>query len=64
MPILNHFAKKVQHKIRDKVSGYVNSEEEEREQDYMAEGHRYDSFAPIRQEAMVKYYIDGHDYCW
>lgn len=64
MPILNHLVKKVQHTVRGKVSGHISSKEDEREQDYMTEGHRYDSFAPIRQEAMVKYYIDGHDYCW
>lgn len=67
MPILSHLANKVKHKIRDKVSDIVqasDNNEDEREEDYMAEGHRFDSFAPIRHEAMVKYFIDGHDYCW
>ncbi|CAO3630936.1 unnamed protein product [Mucor hiemalis] len=67
MPILSHLAKKVKTKIRDTVSNVVQGhgdEEQEREEEYLAEGHRYDSFAPIRHEAMVKYFIDGHDYCW
>lgn len=67
MPILSHLAKKVKTKLRDTVSTVVQGhgdEEQEREEEYLAEGHRYDSFAPIRHEAMVKYFIDGHDYCW
>lgn len=71
MPLLNHLAKKVKHKFRQAVSDVVNpegnehnSDEDNREEEYMAEGHRFDSFAPIRHEAMVKYFIDGHDYCW
>lgn len=67
MPILSHLAKKVKTKLRDTVSTVVQGhgdEEQEREEEYLAEGHRYESFAPIRHEAMVKYFIDGHDYCW
>lgn len=67
MPILNHLAKKVKTKIRDTVSTVVQGhgdEEQEREEEYLMEEHRYGSFAPIRHEAMVKYFIDGHDYCW
>ncbi|CAO0797085.1 unnamed protein product [Mucor circinelloides] len=69
MPILNHLANKVKHKIRHGVHNVVKPNtsqggEDDREEEYMMEDHRYDSFAPIRQEAMVKYFIDGHDYCW
>lgn len=67
MPVFSHFANKVKSKLREKISSVVQSgedDENEREEEYLAEGHRFDSFAPIRQEAMVKYFIDGHDYCW
>jgi phospholipase D1/2 len=71
MPLLNHLAKKAKHKVRHAINDVVNFtgnesnlKEEEREEDYMVQGHRFDSFAPIRHDAMVKYFIDGHDYCW
>lgn len=70
MPILSHLAKKVKTKFRDGVSHVVSGhhhndeDEQEREEEYLAQGHRYDSFAPIRHDAMVKYFVDGHDYCW
>ncbi|KAI9365193.1 hypothetical protein BD770DRAFT_378002 [Pilaira anomala] len=28
------------------------------------ETHRFDSFAAVRHDAQVKYYIDGQNYCW
>lgn len=64
MPILNHLAKKVKHKIRNTVNTLVSNEQDENEAEYLYEGNRFDSFAPIRQNAMVKFFIDGHDYCW
>jgi phospholipase D1/2 len=67
MPILSHLANKVKSKFREKVSYIVQAgddNEDEREEEYLAKGHRFDSFAPIRHDAMVKYFIDGHDYCW
>ena len=66
MPLLNHFAKKLKHEVRHAINHVVKSEDDldDREEEYLAQGHRYDSFAPIRNEAMVKYFIDGHDYCW
>lgn len=69
MPILSHLANKVKHKLRHGVNNVIKPNtseggEDDREEEYMMEEHRYDSFAPIRQEAMVKYFIDGHDYCW
>ncbi|KAI7856548.1 hypothetical protein BDC45DRAFT_503017 [Circinella umbellata] len=42
----------------------ANDEEDEREQELSKKYHRYDSFAPVRHDAKVKYFIDGHDYCW
>ncbi|KAI8370759.1 hypothetical protein EDC96DRAFT_502234 [Choanephora cucurbitarum] len=66
MPFLNHFAKKLKHEARHAINHVVKSDDDldDREEEYLAQGHRYDSFAPIRNEAMVKYFIDGHDYCW
>lgn len=66
MPVFSHFANKVKSKFREKISNAIGTgdDENEREEEYLAEGHRFGSFAPIRQEAMVKYFIDGHDYCW
>ncbi|KAI8886590.1 phospholipase D/nuclease [Backusella circina FSU 941] len=67
MPLLNHLANKVKHKARAGVSHILNPGqqcEDDREEEYLLEEHRYQSFAPIRQDAMVKYFIDGHDYCW
>lgn len=67
MPILSHLANKVKHKFRHGVNNVIKNDDkqdDEREEEYMMEDHRYGSFAPIRQEAMVKYFIDGHDYCW
>ncbi|KAI9468470.1 MAG: hypothetical protein EXX96DRAFT_590746 [Benjaminiella poitrasii] len=34
------------------------------EQQLMNEEHRYDSFAAVRHNAQVKYYVDGQNYCW
>ncbi|KAI9491274.1 hypothetical protein BDB00DRAFT_767302 [Zychaea mexicana] len=42
----------------------ADNEEDEREDEFTKSYHRYDSFAPVRHEAQVKYFIDGHDYCW
>jgi phospholipase D1/2 len=67
MPLLSHLAKKIKHKVREEVSHVLNpkvDEADDREEEYMMEGHRFDSFAPVRHNAMVKYFIDGHDYCW
>ncbi|CEP13720.1 hypothetical protein [Parasitella parasitica] len=63
MPILNHLANKVKHKI-EAIACTSSDVKEENEEEYMMASHRYGSFAPIRQNAMVKYFIDGHDYCW
>jgi phospholipase D1/2 len=67
MPLLKHLANKVKHKARAGVSHVLNPGqqcEDDREEEYLLEEHRYGSFAPIRKDAMVKYFIDGHDYCW
>ncbi|KAG2181757.1 hypothetical protein INT44_008572 [Umbelopsis vinacea] len=39
-------------------------DEEKREEAYLAEHHRFDSFAPVREGAQVKYFVDGKDYLW
>lgn len=41
-----------------------DDDEEKREEEFTQTFHRYGSFAPVRHEAQVKYFIDGHDYCW
>lgn len=38
--------------------------EEEREHNFQTKLHRYNSFAPVRHDSQVKFFIDGHDYCW
>ena len=30
----------------------------------IAESHRFDSYFPEREGNMVKWYVDGRDYCW
>lgn len=39
-------------------------EDELREQQLLKEKHRYDSFAAVRHDCNVKYYVDGQNYCW
>lgn len=34
------------------------------EQQLLNEKHRYDSFAAVRHDCEVKYYVDGQNYCW
>ncbi|KAI9493052.1 hypothetical protein BDB00DRAFT_825218 [Zychaea mexicana] len=53
------------HKVERKVKNIFHKEtEEEREHKYQSTTHRYGSFAPVRHDASVKYFVDGHDYCW
>ncbi|KAI9306139.1 hypothetical protein BJ944DRAFT_264042 [Cunninghamella echinulata] len=63
------------HKLKEKVLLGVHDltgqllqestpEEDRDEAALLAQSHRHGSFAPVRQHAKVKYYIDGHDYCW
>lgn len=43
----------------------LNMDDEEiREKKYIADHHRFDSFAPIRDNVQVKYFVDGKDYLW
>ncbi|KAI8393433.1 uncharacterized protein BYT42DRAFT_551022 [Radiomyces spectabilis] len=65
------FVHSIAHKVKSKVKEGVyelthrnDQEEQEREKAYLAASHRFGSFAPVRDNAQVKYYIDGHDYCW
>jgi phospholipase D1/2 len=43
---------------------FNDDDEEKREEAYLAERHRFESFAPIRGGAQVKYFVDGKDYLW
>ena len=49
-------------------SNHRHDEEHEREVDRkrseIAKSHRFDSFAPIREGNLAKFYIDGRDYFW
>lgn len=71
MSFLHNLAHKV-HDVGDKLHEKVHeffheeatTEEEKREEEYQAKLHRYGSFAPVRHGAEVKYFVDGHDYCW
>ncbi|KAL0087888.1 hypothetical protein J3Q64DRAFT_1735044 [Phycomyces blakesleeanus] len=42
----------------------IAEEEEKREAGYASAHHRNESFAPVRHDTSVKYYVDGQDYCW
>ncbi|KAI7872737.1 hypothetical protein BDF14DRAFT_1739586 [Spinellus fusiger] len=42
----------------------LSEEEEKREEEYTTAHHRMESFAPVRHDSQVKYYVDGQDYCW
>ncbi|KAI9267423.1 hypothetical protein BY458DRAFT_533912 [Sporodiniella umbellata] len=56
--------------IADKVTHIFDSSEESKpdeeayEQQLLNEKHRYDSFAAVRHEAEVKFFVDGQNYCW
>ncbi|KAL0085255.1 hypothetical protein J3Q64DRAFT_1746253 [Phycomyces blakesleeanus] len=64
------FFRKLAHKVKDNIKSnlheiiYSKDEEDEREEEYRSGDHRHKSFAPVRHEAEVKYFVDGHDYCW
>ncbi|KAJ8655156.1 hypothetical protein O0I10_009191 [Lichtheimia ornata] len=48
--------------VQDLFDG--NDEEEQREEELSQTYHRHGSFAPVRHDAKVKFFIDGHDYFW
>jgi phospholipase D1/2 len=50
------------HRVSELFDGDVD--EEKREEQLVAESHRYESFAPVRHGAQVKHFVDGQDYCW
>ncbi|KAI9312755.1 hypothetical protein BX666DRAFT_1986220 [Dichotomocladium elegans] len=60
------FAKDFVNAIQHKFIHFFQKEEDEdeREKNYQKKLHRYNSFAPVRHGADVKFFIDGHDYCW
>jgi len=48
-----------------RAKDFLNIDDEnKREEQYMAERHRFESFAPQREGAIVKYFVDGKDYLW
>ncbi|ORX48538.1 phospholipase D/nuclease [Hesseltinella vesiculosa] len=62
-------------KLKDKVLTEIHEltgqllqdstpEEEQDEVAALAKSHRHESFAPVRQNTKVKWFVDGHDYCW
>ncbi|KAG0171892.1 hypothetical protein DFQ28_003801 [Apophysomyces sp. BC1034] len=60
------FLKDLASRVTEEFSEMFTSTEEEdqREEGFVKEHHRYDSFAPVRHECQVKYFVDGQDYCW
>lgn len=48
--------------VQDLFEG--DDEEEQREEELSQTYHRHGSFAPVRHDAKVKFFIDGHDYFW
>jgi len=68
MSFFEDIAKSVKGELEElefRTKGLLHLDDEEiREQKYMAECHRFESFAPIREEAQVKYFVDGKDYLW
>ncbi|RUS23189.1 hypothetical protein BC937DRAFT_90893 [Endogone sp. FLAS-F59071] len=52
-------------KVEEFAEAHLGYEdEEEREAAINAKKHRYQSFAPVRLDTEVKWYIDGKDYFW
>ncbi|KAK6361461.1 hypothetical protein TWF730_005188 [Orbilia blumenaviensis] len=41
-----------------------HEQEVDRKRSEIAESHRFESFAPIREGSLAKFYIDGRDYFW
>ncbi|GAA5974034.1 hypothetical protein JCM11641_008224 [Rhodosporidiobolus odoratus] len=42
----------------------AHEKEEDEQRKVIAESHRFESFAPMREGSQVKWYINGHDYFW
>ncbi|ORZ14030.1 hypothetical protein BCR42DRAFT_417891 [Absidia repens] len=70
-----HSLHSMTHRLKNKIISGVHDltgqlledaspEEEENEVAMLAKSHRHGSFAPVRHNAKVKYFVDGHDYCW
>ncbi|KAI8991905.1 hypothetical protein BDF20DRAFT_812470 [Mycotypha africana] len=64
MSFFTNLAEKVTEFFEDNSNEDKNNDDDFIEQQLMNEKHRYDSFAAVRHNAQVKYYIDGHNYCW
>jgi phospholipase D1/2 len=48
----------------NKKDGFEATDDDVKEQQILQEHHRHDSFASVRHNAQVKFYIDGQNYCW
>lgn len=61
--LCSDFVKSIHNKFYNAVSQHEENEDE-REHKYQTTFHRFGSFAPVRHGAQVKFFVDGHDYCW
>ncbi|KAI8064502.1 hypothetical protein BC940DRAFT_305884 [Gongronella butleri] len=52
------------HELTGQLLQESTPEEEEDEVAVLAKSHRHQSFAPVRHNCKVKWFVDGHDYCW
>lgn len=61
--LCSDFVKSIHNKFYNAVNQHEENEDE-REHKYQTTFHRFGSFAPVRHGAQVKFFVDGHDYCW
>lgn len=64
MSFFTHLAEKVNSLFETSCDEKKPEDADFIEQQLANEKHRYDSFAAVRHEAQVKFYIDGQNYCW
>lgn len=55
--------------VKEVFEGSSDKKPEDQDDDFIEqqlanEKHRYDSFAAVRHDAQVKFFIDGQNYCW
>lgn len=55
--------------VKEVFEGSSDKKPEEQDDDFIEqqlanEKHRYDSFAAVRHDAQVKFFVDGQNYCW
>ncbi|KAI8373627.1 hypothetical protein EDC96DRAFT_458022 [Choanephora cucurbitarum] len=66
MTFFSNLAQQIESFFDPSTSTQANPEDDDDfiEQQLAAEEHRYDSFAAVRHNAQVKYFVDGQNYCW